>query len=120
MFELESFYKTLFYLSAAILGLQVAFVLSFVQSPSSGWQYYMALIASAISIPMLTGACLAALFGYLKQLQTLLIIGAIFATLWLILLFMSYSVMAGFVFAFVGLVCFKMLHYHYQDRTNNK
>ncbi|HAD30543.1 MAG TPA: hypothetical protein DCE77_03095 [Methylophaga sp.] len=115
MFELKPFYKTLFYVSAALLGLQIAFVMSFLQSPSVGWKYYLAIIASAFSIPLLTGACLAALFGYSKQLQALLITGAMFTGLWLILLFMSYSLIAGIILLLVGLISFKMLYYHYQD-----
>ena len=120
MFELSPFYKTLFYLAAALLGVQVAYALSFVHSPSMGWQFYLSFIVLSISIPMLLGACLAALFGYEKVLQKLLIFGGLFAALWFTFALMSYSVLAGVLFASVGLICFKMLQHQYQDSKQDE
>jgi hypothetical protein len=120
MFELARFYRTLFYLAAALLGVQVAYALSFIHSPLAGWALYCAFMALAASIPMLIGACLAALFGYLKVLQTLLIFGGLAAALWFTLTLMSYSILAGILFASVGLICFKMLHYQYQDSKKDE
>lgn len=120
MFELTVFYKTLFYLAAALLGVQVAYALSFVHSPSVGWQSYLSLIALSISIPMLLGACLAALLGYEKVLQILLIFGGLLAALWFTLTLMSYSILAGVLFSSFGLICFKMLHYQYQDSKKDE
>jgi hypothetical protein len=119
MFELTPFYKALFYLAAALLGVQVAFVLSFVQSPTAGWQFYLSLVALSASVPMLLGACLAALFGYFKELQTLLISGGILSALWFMFMLMSYSIFAGVLFAFSALVCFKMLQYRHIDSKQN-
>jgi hypothetical protein len=115
MFELEPFYKTLFYTSAALLGVEVAFALSFISSPSPGWQFYLSMIALAVSVPMLIGACLAALFGYHKELQMLLISGSLLAALWFTFALMTYSILAGLLFASAGLICFKMLQYKHAD-----
>jgi hypothetical protein len=115
MFELAPFYKTLFYLAAALLGVEIAFVLSFIQSPKQGWQMYLAITALAASIPLLLGACLASLFGYLKELQMLLISGGLLAAAWFMFSLMSYSLLAGAVFIFVGLISFKMLLYRHTD-----
>lgn len=115
MLELAPFYKTLFYVAAALLGVEVAFALSFVQSPATGWQFYLSFAALAASVPMLLGACLAALFGYLKELQTLLISGGLLAALWFMFALMSYSIVAGMLFAVIGLFCFKMLQYRHAD-----
>lgn len=115
MFELAPFFRTLFYLAAALLGVQVAFALSFVQSPTTGWSFYLSIIALATSVPMLLGACLAALFGYYKELQTLLIAGGILAALWFMFVLMSYSILAGVLFACSALVCFKMLQYRHAE-----
>ncbi len=65
------------------------------------------------SIPLLLGACLAALFGYLKELQTLLISGGLLAAVWFMFSLMSYSLLAGTVFVFFGLISFKMLQYRH-------
>lgn len=119
MFELKPFYKTLFYLSAALLGVEVTFALGFILSPVSSWPFYISFIALAFSIPMLLTACLAALFGYFKELQSLLIVGALFSAVWFSALLMSYSIISGGIFLFVGLVCFKMLHYQHQDRKKS-
>lgn len=115
MFELAPFYRTLFYLAAALLGVQVTYALSVIHSPAAGWLFYWSFVALSVSIPMLLGACLAALFGYLKALRTLLIFGGLFAALWFTLVLMNYSVLAGILFAVVGLTCFKMLQYEYKD-----
>ncbi|MGD8177006.1 hypothetical protein [Marinimicrobium sp. ARAG 43.8] len=115
MFELEPFYKTLFYLSAALLGVEITFTLGFILSPVSSWQFYVAFIALAVSVPMLLGSCLAALFGYYKELQSLLIVGALFSAAWFSAILMSYSLLSGGIFLFVGLLCFKMLQYRHQD-----
>lgn len=115
MLELAPFYKTFFYVAAALLGVEVAFALSFVQSPATGWQFYLSFAALAASVPMLLGACLAALFGYLKELQMLLISGGLLAALWFMFALMSYSIVAGVLFAVIGLFCFKILQYRHAD-----
>lgn len=115
MFELAPLYKTLFYAAAALLGVQVAFALSFILNPINGWHFFLSFSALAASIPMLLGACLAALFGYYKELQTLLISGGLLSALWFMFALMSYSIIAGAIFAVVGFICFKMLQYRHAD-----
>ena len=119
MFELAPFFKTLFFLAAVLLGVQVAFALSFVQSPTAGWHFYLSLVALAVSVPMLLGACLASLFGYYKELQVLLIAGGILAALWFMFALMSYSILAGALFALSALFCFKILQYRHAESKQN-
>jgi heme/copper-type cytochrome/quinol oxidase subunit 4 len=78
IFELSSFYKTLFSIAAVQLGIQVTYVLSLSEPNVMNWQLYIVFIALSFSIPLLLAATLAALFGFYNELQKLLILGSLF------------------------------------------
>lgn len=116
MIELQTEYKPYFYIASVLLGVQVVFFLNFISSPTDGWLLYGSVIALSGSVPLLVGACVGAITGYLEPLQHLLRAGALLFIAWFILALMSYSIVAGVVFLFVSLLSFKMLQYHHVDQ----
>lgn len=115
MIELRSEFKPFFYISSVCLAAEVAFLIAFFVTPRDGWAIYGALLAISASVPLLAGATVAAMLGYMRQLRHLLLLGLVLFLLWLTLLFVSVSVLASAVFLFVALVSYKMLQYHYRD-----
>ena len=115
MFELQPLYKTFFYAASALLGVQIVFFLNIITDPKEDWFLLAAMIALSASIPLLIGACVGAICGYMRVLKTLLVSGSLLSVCWFALALMSYSVIAGLVFLFVSLVSYKMLQNHYVD-----
>ena len=65
MIELQPEHKSFYYVSAAMLGVEVLYFLNAVNDPGTGWAAYWAFIALCISLPMLVAACLGLMSGYL-------------------------------------------------------
>ena len=120
MIEIEQKFKPFFYKASIMLGLEVAFFISFITDPTHGWAIYGSILALAASIPNLVGACLGFITGYEEPAKHLLRAGMITFVLWFFLALLSYSIWASVLFACMSLLSYKMLQYHHIDKKSVK
>lgn len=98
-----------------MLGMEVLYFLNAVNEPGTGWAFYSAFIALCVSLPMLVGACLGLMVGYLRPAQSLLLAGLLTGLIWFMLAVASVSKMACVIAVAVSFVSYKMLQYHHKD-----
>lgn len=115
MLDLKPEHKSFFYIGVSMLSAEVVYVSSVASGPQSGWAFYVCLLALAISVPMLIGACLGLIVGYHSPAKTLLQGGLIFGILWFVFALAALSKLAAVVFICVSVVSYKMLRFHYKD-----
>lgn len=113
--ELQSLYKSYFYIASAVIEVQIFYLLGFILNPIDRGFLYASVIVLSITIPMLVGVCLGAICGYMEPLKHLLFGGLWLSVVWFALILMSYSILAGMLFLVVSLVSYKMLQYHHID-----
>jgi hypothetical protein len=116
MIEIQPQHKPFYYIAAAMLGVEMVYFLNLASAPKTGWAVYCSLLALAISLPLLVGACLGFMVGYMGPARNLLLGGLLSGLLWFAFALAALSVFASIVAAFVGLVSYKMLQFHHKDR----
>lgn len=115
MIELQAEHKPYFYIAAAMLSLEVLYFLNLANDPKSGWAVYCSLISLAVSMPMLVGAGLGFMVGYMAPARSLLLAGLIFGLLWFMFALAALSKVASVIAILVSIVSYKMLQYHHKD-----
>lgn len=115
MIELQPEHKPFYFVSAAMLGVEVLYFLNAVNDPGTGLASYWAFIALCISLPMLVAACLGLMSGYLKPAKNLLLAGLLSGLLWFMLAVAAISKVACVVAVAVSAISYKMLQYHHRD-----
>jgi len=115
MIELHAEHRPYFYVSAAMLGIEVLYFLNAINEPGTGWASYCAFIALCVSLPMLVGGCLGLMVGYLQPAKTLLLAGLLAGLWWFMLAVASISKVACVIAVAVSFISYKMLQYHHKD-----
>lgn len=115
MIELQPEHKPYFYIAAVMLSVEVLYFLNLANEPKSGWAIYCSLIALSVSIPLLVGACLGFMVGYMAPARNLLLAGLIFGLFWFMLALAALSKVASIIAILVSIVSYKMLQYHRND-----
>lgn len=115
MIELQPEQKPYFYVAAAMLSVEILYFLNLTNVPITGWAVYSAIVALSISLPMLVGACLGLMVGYMQPAKPLLLAGLLFGLLWFMLALAALSKLACVIAILVSLVSYKMLQYHHKD-----
>ena len=115
MIELQAEHRPYFYVSAAMLGVEIVYFLNAVHEPGTGWASYSAFIALCVSLPMLVGACLGLMVGYLRPAKSLLLAGLLTGLTWFMLAVASISIVACIIAVVVSFVSYKMLQYHHKE-----
>ncbi len=115
MIELQPEHKPYFYIAAALLGVEVVYFLNLANEPKSGWAIYCAVVSLSVSVPMLVGACLGLMVGYMAPAKNLLLAGLIFGLLWFMLALAALSKLASIIAILASVVSYKMLQFHHKD-----
>ena len=115
MIELQSEHKPFFYVGTAMLSVEVLYLISLASGPQPGWAVYVCLLALAVSVPMLVGACVGLMVGYSTPAKTLLVGGLTFGALWFVFALAALSKLACLILVVVSIVSYKMLQYHHKD-----